>query len=272
MPTPKLNRYLGRRRDYHDPRDYIWRAGSHLMLGQVAPTSVDVCAGLAMPPAYEQGDLGSCTANAGARFRRWLGLKFPQYSPPDCELSRLFLYYQERKLDNDTADDSGSGSREIFQVLKSIGVCPETDDPYSVVSFADPSLNDSAKDIQDAAAWKIGAYHRLVTPGDLKACLLSGYAFTLGFTVYSSFEDIGGDGIWSPDPASEEILGGHEVFGRGFDDSVNGGSFLIDNSWGPTWGLNGSFWMPYAFLENYAASQFDSWTGHMGPPWTPKAS
>ena len=119
----------------------------------------------------------------------------------------------------------------------------------------------------DAALWKIGAYHRILTLDDMKACLISGYAFTVGFSVYSSFEDVGSDGIYNPDVNSESIIGGHEVFGRGFNDAVNGGSILFDNSWGPDWGEDGSFWMPYSFIQNWGASQWDCWTGHLGKPW-----
>jgi hypothetical protein len=274
LTTPILGHYLGRKRDHFDLRDYIWKAGTHLTLGGPAPTQVELFNRLAapMPQKYDQQAEGSCTANAGIRWLRWLCLATPvlansdKFSPPDKDLSRQAQYAWERISEGDLAEDAGAQSRTIFAVLKTIGACPESDDPYGPATlYSDPG----PQAVTDAAPYQIGAYHRLTTVGDLKACLISGYAFTMGFTVYDSFESIGADGVWKPDVTSENVIGGHEVFAHGFDDSVNGGSFLIDNSWGTSWGMEGSFWMPYSFLENYGASQFDAWCGHFGRPWVP---
>jgi C1A family cysteine protease len=267
LMTPKFGYHLGRKRDHFDPRDYVWRAGSHL-LGLVgpAPSNFDTHPGLAMPTIFDQGAEGSCTANAGTRWFEWLSLRFPQFTIPLVALSRQGLYACERMLswNNDLDQDAGAGSRDIFYVLRHTGIMPESDDPYGPDTlYAQPS----AQGFQDAAQRRIGAYHRVVSVSDLKACLLSGYSATLGFAVYDSFEDIGPDGIWNPDVENEGVVGGHEVYVHGFDDSVNGGSFLIDNSWGMSWGMGGSFWMPYSFLNNYDASQWDCWTGHFGRPW-----
>ena len=46
------------------------------------------------------------------------------------------------------------------------------------------------------------------------------------------------------------MLGGHEVLAYGYDDSVNGGSLLIRNSWGASWGKNGDFYMRYKDAAN----------------------
>jgi hypothetical protein len=43
----------------------------------------------------------------------------------------------------------------------------------------------------------------------------------------------------------ERLVGGHAVTLIGYDDSKQ--AFLIQNSWGTEWGLNGKFWMPYSF-------------------------
>ena len=45
-----------------------------------------------------------------------------------------------------------------------------------------------------------------------------------------------------------KLLGGHAVPIVGYDDAMLGGAgaFLVQNSWGTSWGLNGYFYLPYS--------------------------
>jgi C1A family cysteine protease len=258
MPS---GRWTGCKPDKQDHRDLKYSAGTHYRMMGPQPTKIDNLSveGLTMSPIFDQGDEGSCTANAGIRMREWIGRRLQAYSPQPIPLSRQALYYWERALpwNDDTQDDSGASTRDIYIVLSKIGACPEDDDPYSYRTLCtDPG----EKAVVDAAPWRIGDYHRVPTLDDLKGLLIHGWCATMGFTVYPSLDDVKEDGIWNPDPSKERAIGGHEVFIRGFDDSVNGGSILIDNSWGESWGRQGSFWMPYSFLMDYSASRFDVWT------------
>jgi C1A family cysteine protease len=267
MPlTPKLRKGLGRIRDTWDPREPPPLTSiSHLGVSAPLPAKVDVFAH-ADPPVRDQKDLGACSAFALCTFREWLALQFPQYSSPFQVLSPLFAYYQERKADGDIAQDGGSMLRTSCRVVTSIGICPETEDPYDPSQFASSVANDSSQAIQLAVQFKAGAYHRIPDVATIKSVLASNYPALLGFTVYPSFEEIGSDGIM-PMPVREKDIGGHAVCIRGYDDSINGGSFFIRNSWGEDWGLDGNFYMPYAFLENYDLSQWDSAVAHLGPKW-----
>lgn len=239
--------------------------------GAPLPTLIDVFHGLDLP-VYDQGSLGSCTANSAVLYRRFLARRFAQYSSPDTDLSRLFLYYQERKLpwNNDVDQDSGAAMRDAVYVLAHVGVCPETDDPYRPQEFSSDSLNNSEGDLSAATSFRIGAYHRVPDALTVRQVLASGYAVLLGFQVYPSFEEIRGDGHL-PMPAPGEVpLGGHAVVIRGYDDSRS--CFHIQNSWGPAWGeqapgSKGCFWMPYEYIEDTQISQPDMWMGHLGKPW-----
>ena len=53
-----------------------------------------------MPPIYEQFQLGSCTANALVACY--------EYLTPNFMGSRMFLYYNERLIENDVAEDNGA--------------------------------------------------------------------------------------------------------------------------------------------------------------------
>jgi C1A family cysteine protease len=93
----------------------------------------------------------------------------------------------------------------------------------------------------------------------MKGCLASGYPFVFGFSVYESFEsqEVKQTGrVPMPSP-NEQLLGGHAVLAVGYDDSQR--RFIIRNSWGKDWGMQGYFTIPYAYLldDNLAD---DFWT------------
>lgn len=266
MPiTPKLQKHLGCKSDKADKRDLHLPKLTHLGVNAPLPSHTDTFAGLHLP-IYNQGDLGSCTANSGVLYRRFLAQRFKEISPSDLELSRLFLYYQERKLEGTTSEDAGACIRDILKVLAKVGVCPEGDDPYNLTQFTSSTVNDNPKDLLDAKLYRIGAYHRVPNINTARSCLASGYAILLGFTVYESFEAIGADGnMPMPNPTRESIIGGHAVVIRGYDDVRR--RFYVQNSWGQTWGAEGCLWMPYAFLDDTTLSHPDLWMGHLGHPW-----
>lgn len=236
--------------DIPDARDRILqlpkRAGA-------LPASVDLRA--QCPPVYDQGQLGSCTANAIAG-----AIEFDQRKEKLTEPftpSRLFIYYNERAMENSVASDSGAQLRDGIKSVASQGACAETLWPYVEDRFATrPS----------APCYKIARTHPAVNysrvPQDasqLKACLAAGYPFVLGITVYESFEsdEVARTGIVPMPQDSETTLGGHAVMAAGYDESTQ--RFLIRNSWGADWGMDGYFTIPYDYLaDNNLASDF--WT------------
>jgi C1A family cysteine protease len=262
--TPKLGKGLGRTPDKPDTRDLHVPQLRHLGINAPLPTEIDLFAGLSLP-VYDQGALGSCTANAGVLYRRYLSQKFAKYSAADQDLSRLFLYYQERRLEGDSQIDDGAQMRSAFRALTKTGVCLEEDDPYVAADFASAAWNDASEKLTAAAQYKIGAYHRVPDVDTARSVLASSYPIALGFTVYASFEEIGRDGAMRMPGRGEGVLGGHAVVIRGYDDRRS--DFFVQNSWGPEWGDHGCFHMPYAFVEDVQLSQPDMWIGHLGAPW-----
>lgn len=250
--------YYGRKRDPHDCRDHVLRM---MRPNRLSVGEVDVFTGLSLP-VYDQGELGSCTANAGVLYRRWLAQKFPQYSAKDQDLSRLFLYYQERLIDGDVGQDDGSTTRTCCQVICKQGICPESDWPYDASTFTNPP---QLVDMSDAVPYKAGAYHRAPDADTAISCLVSQYPVLMGVTLYESFEGIGSDGIMPMPGPGESVAGGHEMVIRGYSSSR--AAFLVQNSWAASWGLNGTLWMPAAYLDNQDLSQPDFAVIHLGPVW-----
>jgi len=244
----------GLKKDKPDLRDHIFYSTK---FKTTLPTHVDLRAGCS--PIVAQGNLGSCTANAIASGLREYQLKKVNKW---VALSRLFLYWQERKLEGDIADDNGAQIRDGMKALHQIGVCPEVDWPYDITTFANTP---TYKDNTDAAVYKISEYHRISSLDLLKAALAEGMPVVIGITVYTSFESanaISTGIVPVPNLQTEQILGGHAICCIGYDDakSANGqtGYVIFRNSWGTSYGEQGYGYLPYAFWAQNLVS--DCWT------------
>lgn len=238
--------------DLPDHRDFLYAAP--VVNLAALPASVDLrpqCP----KEVYDQGQLGSCTANAIAGT-----LEFDQIKEADKTIftpSRLFIYYNERTMEHTVNTDSGAQIRDGIKSVGTIGAPPETDWPYDITKFAD---RPPAKAFTDAPLGKALQYQRVPQVlNQMKGCLASGYPFVFGFTVYESFESqqVATTGIAPMPAAGEKVLGGHAVVAVGYDDSSQ--RFIVRNSWGPGWGLKGYFTMPYAYLTDSNLSD-DFWT------------
>lgn len=113
------NSFMGWQRDTPDHRDHVFAAPRPETTP--LPSSVDLTA--KCPPIYDQGSLGSCTANAiGAAYQfdqRRQGLL-------DFVPSRLFIYYNERAMEGTVGQDAGAQIRDGFKSIARQGVCSET--------------------------------------------------------------------------------------------------------------------------------------------------
>jgi C1A family cysteine protease len=244
------NYSLGWLPDLPDARDYLYAAPLKVL--QKLPVSADLRS--KCPPVYDQGDLGSCTANAlaGAFQFGQKKQKLPAFMP-----SRLFIYYNERVILNTVNSDSGAQIRDGIKTLNKQGVCPEATWPYNTKTFTNKP---SPEAYREALKNEITSYQRLTnTLTILKGCLAEGYPFVFGFTVYESFmtPQVAKTGIMPMPAAAEKSVGGHAVMGAGYDDAKQ--AFIIRNSWGSGWGLKGYFYMPYAYITDSSRCD-DFWT------------
>jgi C1A family cysteine protease len=201
----------------------------------------------------DQGQLGSCTAQALVGNLELLENKA---GTGFKDLSRLFVYYNERALEGTIYEDSGAFLRDGIKSLVSKGICAESMWPYKIEKFATrPNICCYIK----AMKCKISSYYRLSTLDDVLHCLADGYPFVFGFTVYDYFEseEMAENGILKMPTPGERVLGGHAVLGCGYDQTTK--YVLVRNSWGTDWGIQGYFWMPFDYLTNRDLSD-DFWT------------
>src|SRR5947208_4028456 len=115
--TRKIKRY-GWIPDPPDQRAYLYAAPPAFL--RALPPRIDLRA--KCPPVYDQGQLGSCTANAigGAIEFDQMKERLPQIFIP----SRLFTYYNERVIEGTVNTDAGAMLRDGIKTVAKQGACP----------------------------------------------------------------------------------------------------------------------------------------------------
>lgn len=267
---------LGWLPDYPDFRDFtvehedIKGMLRHIGVIKVAslPGSVDLrpwCS-----PIEAQGELGSCTAHAGVGMVEYFEIRaFGKHVVG----SRLFLYKVTRNLLHWTGD-SGAFTRSMMGALVLFGLVPEDYWPYNIADF---DKEPTAFCYAYAQNFQSIDYYRLDPPGitpikllnQIKINISAGLPAICGFTIYSSYLQGKVTGKIPFPTADEKIVGGHAVMVVGYDDNLKiknsnigsaetTGAFLIRNSWGTEWGIEGYGWLPYQYVTKRLA--IDWWS------------
>jgi C1A family cysteine protease len=245
--TNRIN--FGWKRDLPDQRDKKFK----IVAPHDLPAVVDLRA--QCPPVYNQGNLGSCTANAlGGAFQ----FEQMKQNKPNFIPSRLFIYYNERAMEGTINEDAGAMIRDGIKTMNKEGVCPETMWQYIESKFTSkpcPQCYKTALDNQVLEYLRLSPH----TIYEVKHCLSDGYPVAFGFTIYESFmtEEVTRTGIAKMPQTNESPIGGHAVLAVGYDDSKE--ALIVRNSWGAEWGLGGYFYLPYGYVTQPNLSA-DYWT------------
>jgi len=205
-------------------------------------------------PIEDQGEIGSCTANASTSAMEFLfkkgGLSVPQ-------LSRLFVYFASRVFVEHSPpfEDSGAQIRDVMKALATYGVCLESTWPYRA---GDYSLQPSPAAIGEATHHRILTYYRIPNLPLIKHCLADGFPIVGGFSVPENAmgPQCAKTGVVIYPEPGESFVGGHAVLFVGYDDAR--GVVKFANSWSTGWGDRGFGYLPYAFFFTGLANDF--WT------------
>lgn len=195
----------------------------------------------ALPPIWDQGPAGSCTAQAtgtcvsyGCQRSGWL------METPSC----LDIYYRARLAIGTQSWDSGAMISDCLEALSTTGWIEERDWPYDLSALAVPCPDalrgpaDHRRLIDyEALDWHVESIQWELACGNL---------VVVGMTVYESFETVGNDGI-VPEPGGK-VAGGHAMVVVGYDALAK--RFRVRNSWGLNWGDWGYCWISESYITD----------------------
>lgn len=251
VPSARDVRYYGWKPDLPDPRDRKLAAPATTA---ALPSLTMNWQGHTAIPIYDQGPLGSCTANATLRAYR-IAIRRTVGGLHDFDGSRLAHYYWTRAIDGSEGYDAGAYIRDAFKVLGKVGVAPERAWPYQIGRFRDaPPL-----DVVQLAAKRLRLEYLSVpqTEAGIKSCLVARRPVVFGMAVFPSTEQaLDSDGLIPRPSAGEPVLGGHAMAIEDFDDiNWDVPVYLTANSWGLDVGLGAGFsrW-PESARKVYAGS------------------
>jgi C1A family cysteine protease len=256
QPTPPAEYELV---DQYSPETFKQQFGEF----SLATASVPVV-NLTTPAVRDQGQIGSCTAFCGSEAYE-IAYYYKNGAFPPL-VSPAFLYYEERVniLHESISSDNGANMVNIDQALSEYGITSEALMPYpssdKSTAYKTPP---TAAAISYALGYKISSY-TLINTGDtaaVKNCIRNHIAVMMGLNVYDNtrtyqyFENLNTtSNTYNPLTSTGALvkgltlLGGHATPIVGYDDTKQ--AFLVQNSWGTSWGLNGFYYMPYSVFSS----------------------
>ena len=247
---PKINK-LDRKyiyiyiKDIDDKRDIYYK---NIFINEL-PKIVDLRYN--SPDIYNQGKLDSCTANALAFL-----FEFNEKNNKNFKPSRLFIYYNEKNFNHKTDYNSGASIRDTIKVICKTGLCDEKLWNYDINKS---KLKPPVLCYTKAKKYKTIKYYKLEQDiYNLKSCLEEGFPFIVAISIYESFDTKNTihSGIVKIPENNEVLLGSHTVVVVGYDDNYG---FIVSNSFGTYWGINGYCFIPYNYICNKDLA-YDLWT------------
>lgn len=226
----------------------------------------------------DQGNLGSCVANAGLQAVRMSHVRqlIAQVTSPEAAAmlqqnppalgSRLMAYYLARATHHMTGVDSGTYLRALFEILNKFGFCPEEVWPYIIAEFTRMPPTRAIRAAFDQKSPT--TYRRIFSESyervdDVKRALAAGYPVCFGTDVNRDFVNDNFDPSVPYDPSKGQIEGGHAMLWSGYKND----DFDTLNSWSIRFGVGGYF---VAKAELVVAAR-DLWVVEYAPRYSEAA-
>jgi C1A family cysteine protease len=206
----------------------------------------------------DQYNIGSCVANGTADAFEAMIAKRKGIDPSQVnDLSRLFIYWNARNLENPPTcnADKGSRIRLAFDCMARYGVPTEATYPYDTSKV---NVRPTILAYREAIQNRISKFYRIDASGmarvaQIKQALSAGNPVVFGTLIAESFKSVNSD-IVITNPG-KWYIGGHCMVIVGWDESRQ--AFEVRNSWGEDWGVKGYCWMAAGYIASDITS--DIW-------------
>ena len=188
-----------------------------------------------MPEVKSQGAVGSCVAHSLATATEYFNEK---ETGKFTKMSTGYIY-GNRLLS--THKGSGMYTRDAIKTLAKFGNVPNNYFPHNVeVPYAIEMFEGSYESLVEVGVnYKIESYFRLKDTESIKAHLMDGNPVIFAMKWFDDIKIV--DGVMVTEEKKSAKTGGHCMVIYGWNET----GWLVQNSWGKTWGKNGTFILPY---------------------------
>ena len=193
-------------------------------------------------PIDDQGQLGSCVACAAVGAMEY---RMKKEGKP-VELSRMFVYYNARKMSGHEGGDYGSAISRGMAAFLAFGAPPEDMWPYQLDLL---SRQPDEPVYTKALEYVPTEYARVDGLDNIKGTLARGYPVVFAGSLPEKFCEALRENGRAPAPSRDEVeatfkgSGNHAMVLVGYDDNAK--EFIVRNSWGEGWGDKGYFYLPF---------------------------
>jgi hypothetical protein len=257
----------------HDPEAYS-QVPQKAATREVKPLPSSASLKAYAPYPGDQNPYGTCTAWANAYAARTIaesiGLKrLDRTLSTSNAFSPVFVY---RNLSNDPDCVTGTQSDLALELMKTQGVPKRLSIEYTTdfklipLSLFSSSRKYPIKDYGTVFCIKMeldsvrGIWKEKEEEGPekvrkVKRTLAEGKPAIIVMNCPDSFEEA--KGRWIPKENPRGNYGFHAMCVVGYDDSMYGGAFEVQNSWGTDWGNEGYIWISYNDFGNFVVEAYE---------------
>ncbi len=247
-----------------DTRD--WRFGSMVRSTTKLPTrhSLKQYCGV----VRDQLTSGFCHSFAGAEIKN---IQEAIETGGVYDMSPLALA-REVKKDDPFPNDEGSDLVSVCKALQKFGTCKEVYYPFEKYKIGSLNFPSDYTSTKAPYFYKTFNYARVATVPEMKQAISMNkpviFAVNVAQSIYNTKEY-----IKLPYGTGNMIIGFHAMVIVGYDDDIiydgQKGHFLIKNSWGTDWGMDGYAWFPYSyFTSTYSVMKPNDGRFFLDEAWT----
>lgn len=212
---------------------------------ETLPQTVDLRAHCT--PVEDQKEIGSCTANAAIGALEYHRKK---HGVEPSDLSRLFVYYNTRRLRGDVDTDAGATIAESMAAVLAYGAPSADLWPYDTARWR----QEPPAEVYENAALNEAVQYARVSPGvGVLGALAAEMPVSFGIFLPTSAYDVAGRTGAVPELSDADLAapsGGHAMLLVGYD--LLRRLYLVRNSWGEGYGDGGYITIPFSVMDRAA--------------------